>query len=186
MDLELLLAASASHKAHLSSRCPRSEESGFLKLHSVTTHNVHAHRAWFVEPQDPTAVSSFQEIATAVVSIAHNQILAVYKSSAPRFSRFPRTPATLWDPVGYHVQQSLVNSQRTIEKTHARYCYLSMLATQFVCRTDQHFTQQRRWCSGIMQDSHSCDPGSIPGRRMFVFLFLPCLSLNALQSERHS
>ena len=23
----------------------------------------------------------------------------------------------------------------------------------------------RRWCSGIMQDSHSCDPGSIPGRR---------------------
>ena len=21
----------------------------------------------------------------------------------------------------------------------------------------------RRWCSGIMQDSHSCDPGSIPG-----------------------
>ena len=25
--------------------------------------------------------------------------------------------------------------------------------------------KQRRWCSGIMQDSHSCDPGSIPGRR---------------------
>ena len=24
----------------------------------------------------------------------------------------------------------------------------------------------RRWCSGIMQDSHSCDPGSIPGRRI--------------------
>ncbi|XDV28025.1 hypothetical protein PO909_031437 [Leuciscus waleckii] len=24
---------------------------------------------------------------------------------------------------------------------------------------------RRRWCSGIMQDSHSCDPGSIPGRR---------------------
>ena len=23
----------------------------------------------------------------------------------------------------------------------------------------------RRWCSGIMQDSHSCDPGSILGRR---------------------
>ena len=20
------------------------------------------------------------------------------------------------------------------------------------------------WCSGIMQDSHSCDPGSIPGQ----------------------
>ena len=27
---------------------------------------------------------------------------------------------------------------------------------------------QRRWCSGIMQDSHSCDPGSIPGRRTFL------------------
>jgi hypothetical protein len=26
-------------------------------------------------------------------------------------------------------------------------------------------TKLRRWCSGIMQDSHSCDPGSIPGRR---------------------
>ena len=24
--------------------------------------------------------------------------------------------------------------------------------------------ESRRWCSGIMQDSHSCDPGSIPGR----------------------
>ena len=28
----------------------------------------------------------------------------------------------------------------------------------------------RRWCSGIMQDSHSCDPGSIPGRRNFEIL----------------
>ena len=28
---------------------------------------------------------------------------------------------------------------------------------------------QRRWCSGIMQDSHSCDPGSIPGRRTVFF-----------------
>lgn len=27
----------------------------------------------------------------------------------------------------------------------------------------------RRWCSGIMQDSHSCDPGSIPGRRKSIF-----------------
>ena len=27
----------------------------------------------------------------------------------------------------------------------------------------------RRWCSGIMQDSHSCDPGSIPGRRNLIF-----------------
>ena len=29
----------------------------------------------------------------------------------------------------------------------------------------------RRWCSGIMQDSHSCDPGSIPGRRNLSFSF---------------
>lgn len=27
----------------------------------------------------------------------------------------------------------------------------------------------RHWCSGIMQDSHSCDPGSIPGQRMYFF-----------------
>ena len=29
-------------------------------------------------------------------------------------------------------------------------------------------TLWRRWCSGIMQDSHSCDPGSIPGRCMLL------------------
>ena len=35
-----------------------------------------------------------------------------------------------------------------------------------------------RWCSGIMQDSHFCDPGSIPGRCIFcshwklLFMFL--------------
>ena len=34
----------------------------------------------------------------------------------------------------------------------------------------------RRWCSGIMQDSHSCDPGSIPGRRkIFEQTQLRCL-----------
>ena len=32
-----------------------------------------------------------------------------------------------------------------------------------------YFTIWRRWCSGIMQDSHSCDPGSIPGRRNLFF-----------------
>ena len=26
--------------------------------------------------------------------------------------------------------------------------------------------EMRCWCSGIMQDSHSCDPGSIPGQRI--------------------
>ena len=31
--------------------------------------------------------------------------------------------------------------------------------------------EQRRWCSGIMQDSHSCDPGSIPGRRTCILGF---------------
>ena len=29
------------------------------------------------------------------------------------------------------------------------------------------------WCSGIMQDSHSCDPGSIPGQ-CIVLLFFFC------------
>lgn len=28
------------------------------------------------------------------------------------------------------------------------------------------------WCSGIMQDSHSCDPGSIPGQCKFFFVIL--------------
>ena len=31
------------------------------------------------------------------------------------------------------------------------------------------------WCSGIMQDSHSCDPGSIPGQCTVLFLFQFCL-----------
>ena len=35
-----------------------------------------------------------------------------------------------------------------------------------ICRTPC----RRRWCSGIMQDSHSCDPGSIPGRRNLCFV----------------
>ena len=30
--------------------------------------------------------------------------------------------------------------------------------------------KQRRWCSGIMLDSHSSDPGSIPGRRTIFIL----------------
>ena len=38
---------------------------------------------------------------------------------------------------------------------------------------------KRRWCSGIMQDSHSCDPGSIPGRRrMFSKMQLHVVSEN--------
>ena len=31
-------------------------------------------------------------------------------------------------------------------------------------------TSQHCWCSGIMQDSHSCDPGSIPGQCTLFFL----------------
>ncbi len=31
-------------------------------------------------------------------------------------------------------------------------------------------SKMRRWCNGIMRDSHSCDPGSIPGRRTVPFL----------------
>ena len=29
---------------------------------------------------------------------------------------------------------------------------------------DELATYGHCWCSGIMQDSHSCDPGSIPGQ----------------------
>ena len=43
---------------------------------------------------------------------------------------------------------------------------------------------KRRWCSGIMQDSHSCDPGSIPGR---CIRFLPLkLILLLVFTEKHS
>ena len=32
-------------------------------------------------------------------------------------------------------------------------------------------TREHCWCSGIMQDSHSCDPGSIPGQcNIFIFI----------------
>ncbi len=31
--------------------------------------------------------------------------------------------------------------------------------------------KKRRWCNGIMRDSHSRDPGSIPGRRKIYLLF---------------
>ena len=33
-------------------------------------------------------------------------------------------------------------------------------------KVNKDFPIGRRWCNGIMQDSHSCDPGSIPGRRI--------------------
>ena len=39
-----------------------------------------------------------------------------------------------------------------------------------------------RWCSGIMQDSHSCDPGSIPGR--CIIFFNNCLLLKLHCSEK--
>ena len=38
-------------------------------------------------------------------------------------------------------------------------------------------TSWRRWCSGIMQDSHSCDPGSIPGRRILFAYPTGCQQL---------
>ena len=58
----------------------------------------------------------------------------------------------------------------------------------------QYFTRNvrdmRRWCSGIMQDSHSCDPGSIPGRRitfiqnsLHLMTFSCFVLINLLQLE---
>ena len=37
----------------------------------------------------------------------------------------------------------------------------------------------RRWCSGIMQDSHSCAPGSIPGRRTEIYIYCQGLANGA-------
>jgi hypothetical protein len=44
----------------------------------------------------------------------------------------------------------------------------------------------RRWCSGIMQDSHSCDPGSIPGRRMPILLHKFLLSRECFVKKNFS
>ncbi|KAG8264173.1 hypothetical protein J6590_017191, partial [Homalodisca vitripennis] len=38
------------------------------------------------------------------------------------------------------------------------------LLKQVICTIFVTISHLHRWCSGIMQDSHSCDPGSIPGR----------------------
>ena len=47
---------------------------------------------------------------------------------------------------------------------------------KFVCFPNFPSFILRRWCSGIMQDSHSCDPGSIPGRRTLLGLNPPLRS----------
>ena len=41
-------------------------------------------------------------------------------------------------------------------------------------QSGNHVAPTRCWCSGIMQDSHSCDPGSIPGQRK-VLTYRPAL-----------
>ena len=42
-------------------------------------------------------------------------------------------------------------------------------------RIRHYLLYERRWCSGIMQDSHSCDPGSIPGRRTSFLILIKLL-----------
>ena len=51
-----------------------------------------------------------------------------------------------------------------------------LLFKRFLIHLTGTVWQMRRWCSGIMQDSHSCDPGSIPGRRMSILLFIWSIS----------
>ena len=41
----------------------------------------------------------------------------------------------------------------------------------------------RRWCSGIMLGSHSCEPGSIPGRCVLNF-FKTRLAISVLRRQR--
>ena len=38
-------------------------------------------------------------------------------------------------------------------------------------KSDLYSVGAHCWCSGIMQDSHSCDPGSIPGQCTQFFSF---------------
>ena len=39
------------------------------------------------------------------------------------------------------------------------------------------------WCRGVMQDSHSCDPGSIPGQCTQFFIFLVQILTNREKND---
>lgn len=72
---------------------------------------------------------------------------------------------------------SSVDSDHTIEPKHAGvYPAGSGLRPSSMLQSDPSNTSHR-WCSGIMQDSHSCDPGSIPGRCTFWCYFFVTLQV---------
>ena len=74
-----------------------------------------------------------------------------------------------------HWLSSMTSRMRPVgdgTKLKASQCRMSFVPSYGVCK-------KHRWCSGIMQDSHSCDSGSIPGRciRFRGLIFFPCSCL---------
>ena len=61
--------------------------------------------------------------------------------------------------------------QRRLRSDGSARGWAAGLASQSPKSRGHTYCQPRRWCSGIMQDSHSCDPGSIPGRRRLGHIF---------------
>lgn len=52
-----------------------------------------------------------------------------------------------------------------------KYVYTDIAHTLYIKEFSRRISCLHCWCSGIMQDSHSCDPGSIPGQCTFSFSF---------------
>ena len=80
-------------------------------------------------------------------------VTSVYKSVCRRYKRLDMPHfLTLWPS---HLQQNMY-----------------ILAIYYLLSTPQNLRTKHCWYSGIMQDSHSCDLGSIPGQCTLLFHFL--------------
>ena len=53
----------------------------------------------------------------------------------------------------------------------------------FIMRTNFKGIEEHCWCSGIMQDSHSCDSGSIPGQCKVFYLLMDFFLFKITKSE---
>lgn len=63
-------------------------------------------------------------------------------------------------PCLHHTQLTL---SATAQRSFLRYTNLFLPPGAAAVHLVAGSAPQHQWCSGIMQDSHSCDPGSIPG-----------------------
>ena len=79
-------------------------------------------------------------------------------------SRF-QTECINWISLGVHYFQVNANTLASC----VLYCY-SAINRYNDLSIGVFLVRRHCWCSGIMQDSHSCDLGSIPGQCMFCFV----------------